>query len=309
MKKKGIRLNDIQIKVIIIGTMVIVCLVVIMIGLLLQEPGKNNDEETVMVHDYHYSYGNNDIDRKIAEIYDEKRYSTGRPDIEIGKDCWIGNGQNDMPHYFVYNDIGYYQGDAYVEDEYVGEKLGVEEEYGLSVHKINDITDKFSIAVKEEATGKYWSYSMYYEEVEYYRPETMEEFFEVSGFFKYIKNLEITLYDVKGQSSVITYYDNSDSFMNYFVEEITKISAEDKKEGTRVEGVKKSGLSISCILDHVEEAVEIQFYENGDIVLSCGAMVGYMTFNIGEHGIEFATNLLEYLDQNAKGYIEYFPGH
>ena len=284
-------------KIIGIALIVLVCLVAVFVGTLTHQ--YNDEEETTKRKtNSHYSNGDNEIDKKIAEISNDKKRVLKSQIIDNVYDYVVESNGEDMPYFFMFNDIRYYQSTAYVEDEYVEEKLGVDEEYGVAVYKIKDITDEFSVAVLDETTGKYWSYSRYYEEPHYYMPGNLKEFFESSGFYRHVKNVRISLYDVYNEKSILEYYDNSDILINNLVNQLEKVS--EVELGQSIDYPKKTGLKISFVLDHIEEAVTFIFYENGNIQVECNVILGYSFLTTKEDGLKLGCDMidvfLEYLE-------------
>ncbi len=290
---------------IVIGVLLIVCLVSVLIVFILQK-SNDNEEDIVNNNNGCYSDSNNDIDRMIAKIYDKNDFITGVSRVRR-YDYRIENTENNMPDIFTYEGTSYHKGNCYVEKEYVGEEIGVDDEYGLSFYKINGITEKFSIAVKEGKTENYWSYSRFYEEEYQYIPETLNDLFNSLGFYDNIKNIEVELYNVNEGGGTVVYYDETGEIMDRFFKEMESLPNE-KKENENNWDVKKTGLSVSVTLDHIEETVIFDFYENGDINISCHGILGnFYRVHAGDDSVKFAINLLEYLEENVEGYYHQFP--
>ncbi|MBP3340034.1 MAG: hypothetical protein J6L69_11595 [Lachnospiraceae bacterium] len=290
-------------KKLIIEIALIICLVGVLIFVLIKgnSAQKKEDESTVSLFSNN-SDGYNEIDELIREVYSDENCSESRPNVVALYD--ETRTDSNMPDRIFYDDVRYYKGQYYVENEYVGEKLGVDEKSGYEIYKINQMHQELSVAVKEKNAEKYHSYSMMYEEEHYYRPESLTETFDAIGFFENLKNVEVHIFDVQNEDSVIVYYDNTDDFKGYIMDKLKGLG--DVKAAKTSQ--KRTGLSIMGILDHVEEPVTITFLENGNIMIDCGsATIHKLSFAAMGDGVDAAKDIIEYLQENAKGYIEYFP--
>lgn len=247
--------------------------------------GKPNDTR------HSKSSENNPIDKMIAKIYKENEYSEECPEFDY-YNLNVAENMN-APTDIDYDNRFYYCLSKYIDKEYIGEKLGVDEESGAEIYKIEHMTEKMAVAVKDSEKDIY--YTCFCED---YRPDTFEQFLEETGFYDAADIMFVYMSSIKDNKYSIMYYDGFDYLFDS-MEEFSKnaiLSEYTDKANT--------GLSFTYYMSHIKFMVIVEFLENGDVSLTWNYMSGY--FSTNGKGIEYAEGLMEYLVENGKAYIDYY---
>lgn len=238
----------------------------------------------------------NEIDQAIIDLYESESFGSLNTVPYGVLDAY--NGNVNAPEYVEHNGKRYYLNEFLVEGKYIGNELYKDESSGMIVYSVKHMTSDLALAIKDTKNENYYPYIT--EEYNMNSVGNMEEFLQETGFYETSKNIVVCMSSVQ-ENKYDIYYQLNDEDM---VEQVMSLMEEVSKNANKIDrySEKYSGLSIVFDMDHIEKRVTIMFYENGNIAFDCGVN-GRFVFNTGKEGIEFATELIEYLRANCSGRI------
>ena len=249
----------------------------------------------------------NPIDAAIEMLKEENNFYFNRISSPIENNEDIPRGY--MPNYIVINDIFYHNSGCFVEKGYIMESMNFDNDnvkevfvdkniendsISNKVYYIKYMSSDIAVALEDEYTNKFYVYVQ-----DEYKFESLEKFLNDTGFYYATKNVYVYM-SLSQENSIITYINDDYNYLEYLYDSIAKIT--DTTTLDNKENVELSGLSISYRMDHIESIVSIEFGTNGEIFLDCFGPITKQFFDTDGQGIEFATELIEYLGENCKGY-------
>lgn len=236
------------------------------------------------------SKGYNEIDRKIAKIY--KNNYKEKYEYEVEEETEGKKREKAKKEFFELEGILYYCTYVYVDSAFIDTVIDTNESSD-DVFIIKNISKEYGVAMKTESDENYYYYCS-----DEYKPKNVEDFLNDIGIYENIRNLEVSLTNVRKDDNRIVFFDE---FESYFLEEIKNLGSGKYTEETKE--VAFAGLTILYEIEPIKEKIFIDFFENGDIFVQSYKSARYIKFDTEEDGISFAVDLLDYLGENCKGYI------
>ena len=258
------------------------------------EYGNETTSIKTMCHVF-MSDGNNDIDRMIKDILlDEDLTITGSSYDNMFGANWEPPRWNDnLPKDIKYNDVLFFRRPHYADNQYVGEQLSVDADLGVELYSIKYVSSDLAIAIKDTSTDKYYIYL-----TEEYKPETFKQFMTETGFFDMVDVVNVIMSSKDVSDRALRYYDG---FVEYFSNQIEKMTEKEFYLNENPEG-KRTGLKLLYYMPNLKSDVEIIFLEKGEIRINISDTLITLYFSDGDKGIKLATDLMEYIIENGKGY-------